>query len=1287
MAETRSSSSSSLTQKFSSSSKSNKQKKFGTPITTIRNGKIDLQKNITYLIFFCIWIFLIHLGGLYLFTRGFLLTRLVLNNHSECSNPPFPNILFNNNSDNYSYPWKGTIAGQKFAHYQDNQNNHDNNEDNQDNRRNGGRYDSCWYPSNYKKAIIIIIDALRFDFTIPHNAENDNNNNNNDDSENKYYHNKLPIFDFLLRTQPENSLIFQYIADAPTTTLQRLKALTTGTLPTFIDAGSNFAGSAIMEDNMIYQLRKLGKKIAFMGDDTWISLFPKEFEPNMTNPFPSLNVWDLHTVDDGILKLFEPIFQNEGKVGKGKGKEGEDWDVLIAHFLGVDHCGHRYGPDHPAMAEKLQQMNEMINNVTKNIEEDTIVLIMGDHGMDSKGDHGGDSDNEVESALFIYSKKKLMIQDSNYLNILSRIYNKLDKSNTHGIKSFTSKYEGKWRSIPQIDFVPTLSLLLGIPIPFNNLGSLIPEVFLHNNGNDNSVEEKLLNLLNVLRLNSQQVYRYAKEYSMQQSSSADLSTEDLKIMNNMFHKAENEYKLLLKQTIEKNENSTEFLENLENLIVLYMNFLRNTLSICRRIWAQFDLSLMISGISILISSCICIGLHIIQSTKNHSTFNNYVAVRHILVGGSFGAVFARLGLIKFIINKFMIFIDSNNFTTLDIIIFGSSIGSIIGYFIEFSRFGIISLKKKKITSDNLLAIFFLILHSLLFASNSFTIHEDRISLALIQTFGIYTFIKSFRIKDHQLRKRLIVLTITFLIISRISSYSTVCREEQMPYCISTFYASISTTSSSPNVLIILVTLGVIIPFIIRRTLQLSKSYSGIAPIWIDIGLRAGLIMSAAYWVMDNGGEDSNNYSNNNYGENSNNYGENNNNNNNNIITELLMNQSWKWVKNFIVRLAFGLATIVGGIAWMTNPLCLELKMININEEGNKQENGINLSGNRRRIDIATLGTPKTSKSSKSSKSSLQSENSDTSDNSENPQPIITSDKSNSGKVIAILGYGNAFGSSYFIFLTIIYLLLVITQKPMGGIMLSIAICQILCLLEIIDTTRNVYELSNRKKMQNKISRINRINKTNKREKGGGNQRNLGDIDEYIQEIENFSSSDNSNTSGGGGNNNNLIRSTKFIYIVIISLLSTLYFFSTGHQATLSSIQWSTGFIGISEANFTITPILIILNTLASQILFTCSIPLMIFWNITPRSDYPIFYEITKTIMFYLIYQSILTTSSVIWAGIFRRHLMVWKIFVPRFLLGGISLLLVDLVIWIFVLGIGCWKVMNEVTGFFDIHYK
>lgn len=47
----------------------------------------------------------------------------------------------------------------------------------------------------------------------------------------------------------------KFVADAPTTTLQRLKGITTGSLPTFIDVGSNFATSEINEDNFIDQVQ------------------------------------------------------------------------------------------------------------------------------------------------------------------------------------------------------------------------------------------------------------------------------------------------------------------------------------------------------------------------------------------------------------------------------------------------------------------------------------------------------------------------------------------------------------------------------------------------------------------------------------------------------------------------------------------------------------------------------------------------------------------------------------------------------------------------------------------------------------------------------------------------------------------------------------------------------------------------------------------------------------------------------------------------------------------------
>lgn len=71
-----------------------------------------------------------------------------------------------------------------------------------------------------------------------------------------------------------NHFLAHFIADPPTTTMQRLKALLTGSMPTFIDAGSNFGGSELQEDNILKQWALTGKKICFVGDQVWVELVP-----------------------------------------------------------------------------------------------------------------------------------------------------------------------------------------------------------------------------------------------------------------------------------------------------------------------------------------------------------------------------------------------------------------------------------------------------------------------------------------------------------------------------------------------------------------------------------------------------------------------------------------------------------------------------------------------------------------------------------------------------------------------------------------------------------------------------------------------------------------------------------------------------------------------------------------------------------------------------------------------------------------------------------------------------
>ena len=83
------------------------------------------------------------------------------------------------------------------------------------------------------------------------------------------------------------------------------------------------------------------------------------------------------------------------------------WDGLILHYLGLDHIGHKGGPESPYMKPKQIEMDKILQRlytyVTKN--DDTLIVLMGDHGMNEIGNHGGSSPGETSAALSFISPK------------------------------------------------------------------------------------------------------------------------------------------------------------------------------------------------------------------------------------------------------------------------------------------------------------------------------------------------------------------------------------------------------------------------------------------------------------------------------------------------------------------------------------------------------------------------------------------------------------------------------------------------------------------------------------------------------------------------------------------------------------------------------------------------------------------------------------------------------------------------------------------------------------------
>ncbi|KAI8344208.1 hypothetical protein BC941DRAFT_408055 [Chlamydoabsidia padenii] len=438
-------------------------------------------------------------------------------------------------------------------------------------------------PPPFQRVVVVVIDALRFDFMIP-------------DDTDKPYRNRLPIIDQLYTTRRDHTLLFQFRADPPTTTMQRIKGLMTGSLPTFIDAGSNFASSSVQEDHLLFHMAAQYPALYFMGDDTWQHLFPNALTPERTFASDSFKMFDLHTVDNRIQAQLWPLLHND------------DWQVVITHFLGVDHCGHTYGPDHMNMAGKLDEMNTVLTRlVDKHVDQDTLLVVMGDHGMSVEGDHGGESVEELMSGLLLYSGRPLVTTSAYFDDLIRRMHQARTSILGYDTNKITDRLHynaSAYPIVPQIHLVPTLAYLLGLPIPFGNLGGLIPDILLQPSLKASSTQDKkenqldsLLHMAQQFRMNALQVYDYLVTYGLE-THHIGFTEHSLAPLIQQLVKADTALEQALGLIKDKGKYE-QLVGQLESAIMGYDKFLSSTIKYCEAIWAQFDVGCMVVGMAVL----------------------------------------------------------------------------------------------------------------------------------------------------------------------------------------------------------------------------------------------------------------------------------------------------------------------------------------------------------------------------------------------------------------------------------------------------------------------------------------------------------------------------------------------------------------------------------------------------------------------------------------------------------------------------------------------------------------
>ena len=303
--------------------------------------------------------------------------------------------------------------------------------------------------------------------------------------------------------------------------------------------------------------------------------------------------------------------------------------------------------------------------------------------MTETGDHGGDTSDEIHAALFLYSPNPifpLVIPPNLEAPLISD-------------------------SVSQKNIVPTLSLLLGLPIPYSNLGSIIPDLFL----NQQTHLSSLSFLSRALLANCLQVWRCLKHYSL--------------LSSDIPHHEMTSFRLKIETIISLYQSSNFYeVDHLHEFIETCTDFLQHSESLCRSIWARFRIERMSFGICLLIFVSL-IQYYICINISNHKDIN--------LTDNIF--LFATISYIVL-----MILLISADLSFILKVFLASSCLICLPYLISritASRSFILNSLRRSVNFLFLIPFVFSIISPLSLFSNSFVIREDSRIGYMLQTYN------------------------------------------------------------------------------------------------------------------------------------------------------------------------------------------------------------------------------------------------------------------------------------------------------------------------------------------------------------------------------------------------------------------------------------------------------------------------------------------------------------------------------------------------------------------------
>lgn len=220
-------------------------------------------------------------------------------------------------------------------------------------------------------------------------------------------------------------------ADPVTMTSSALLSIGAGQRGDFMQLILNLNGRKLGFNDIIANAHAAGLKTALAGDDTWIRSFGK---------------FDQQVVDANGMSIEMDNSAEIVAAAENMLHSDPPPNLLIAHVIAPDHQAHAYGTNSERYAAFMRKFDAVTQRYLDLLSDDWTVLVTSDHGQTVTGAHGTDTPLMRQCPLFVYGK---------------------------GIRPGVDLGD-----IDQIDLGPTISVLLGLPVPAHGKGTAITEMLL-----------------------------------------------------------------------------------------------------------------------------------------------------------------------------------------------------------------------------------------------------------------------------------------------------------------------------------------------------------------------------------------------------------------------------------------------------------------------------------------------------------------------------------------------------------------------------------------------------------------------------------------------------------------------------------------------------------------------------------------------------------------------------------------------------------------------------------------